>query len=69
MKCSKRQGRLGLEPPGAQHLCLVGAADEVYEKGRLADPRLTSHDQTAGRPVPGSFEEFGQVCLFTPAAD
>ena len=69
MQGRERQGRLGLEPLGAQHQDLTCAGDQLLEQGRLADAWFTADDQAARGPVTSVVEEFGQVRGLEVTAD
>ena len=77
MQGCEGQRRLDLEPLGAQHQRLTGAASggaggvtgEGVEKSGLAYTRLAAHHHTASRTVLRVLEEFSQMGEFALAAD
>ncbi len=57
VQCGEGERRLNLETLGAQHGGSVTVGDHRVEQRGLADARLASYDDAAGRPVAGTVDE------------
>ena len=57
VQCGEGERRLDLEALGAQHCGSVAVGDHRVEQRGLADARLASYDDAAGRPAAGLVDE------------
>ena len=69
MERRERQGRLGLEPLGAQNRRAPRLVHELIQQGRLPRARLPSYDQAASQPLSRTLDEPDQGPQLLLAAD